>query len=445
MTDDAELLRRYVEQRSEAAFAQLVSQHVDMVYSAAFRQMRGDHHRAQEVTQMVFTDLARKAAGLLQHPVLPAWLHRSSRLAALALSRKEARRQGYENAAGKEALIAEPNTPALDWGLVGPVLDDAISELEIRDREAILLRYFSAHPFGEIGRKLKLSENAARMRVERALIKLHERLSRRGISSTSAALAAALAAQSVVAAPIGVAAAASSAALTASVGVAGWVSFMTSSKLSLALAAAVVVGGAALIGSEEKAQTEAASRIAILSRQNALIPALRQQNQKLAVSSVHTRQLMDEASNLEELEKDVEQLETQKTNNSAEQTILQRHLAVRNARLDPSAAAFDISRLDQRPKILKQGRPTYPQEMAYSGEQGEVLVDFIVGTDGQVYNAVALQSSNREFEYPAMQAVNQWQFSPGQVGGLNVNVHMQVPIVFSLNAGTPPPAIGTWF
>ena len=84
MTDDAELLRRYAEDRSEASFAELVRRHVDLVYSAALRQCRGDHHRAQEVTQMVFADLARKASSISRHPVLPAWLHRSSRLAALA-------------------------------------------------------------------------------------------------------------------------------------------------------------------------------------------------------------------------------------------------------------------------------------------------------------------------------------------------------------------------
>jgi hypothetical protein len=45
MTDDSELLRRYAHERSEAAFAELVARHVDLVYSAALRQTRGDHHR----------------------------------------------------------------------------------------------------------------------------------------------------------------------------------------------------------------------------------------------------------------------------------------------------------------------------------------------------------------------------------------------------------------
>jgi DNA-directed RNA polymerase specialized sigma24 family protein len=100
MTDDTELLCQYADNRSEAAFAELVSRHVDLVYSASLRQCRGDHHRAQEVTQMVFSDLARKASALARHPVLPAWLHRSSHLAALDLLRREGRRHRYERAAG---------------------------------------------------------------------------------------------------------------------------------------------------------------------------------------------------------------------------------------------------------------------------------------------------------------------------------------------------------
>src|SRR5271163_4092396 len=138
MTDDAELLRRYADDRSEAAISELVNRHVDLVYSSALRQCRGDHHRAQEVTQMVFGDLARKASALVRHPVIPAWLHRSSRLAALDLFRKEGRRQKYERAAGAEAAATGEAGEAVAWEEVGPVLDEAIDGLDERDRQAIL-------------------------------------------------------------------------------------------------------------------------------------------------------------------------------------------------------------------------------------------------------------------------------------------------------------------
>jgi periplasmic protein TonB len=94
---------------------------------------------------------------------------------------------------------------------------------------------------------------------------------------------------------------------------------------------------------------------------------------------------------------------------------------------------FDISKLDQQPQPTYQARPQYPFEMRRAGIAGEVLVDFIVDNTGTVQNAYALKSSQREFEAAAVQAVSKWKFKPGRKGGRNVNTHMQVPIVFTLN------------
>jgi len=60
---DQELLREYATTGAEAAFARLVERHVELVYSAAFRQT-GNHAMAQDVSQAVFIILARKAASL---------------------------------------------------------------------------------------------------------------------------------------------------------------------------------------------------------------------------------------------------------------------------------------------------------------------------------------------------------------------------------------------
>jgi periplasmic protein TonB len=94
---------------------------------------------------------------------------------------------------------------------------------------------------------------------------------------------------------------------------------------------------------------------------------------------------------------------------------------------------FDISKLDQTPTPRYQARPQYPFEMRRAGIAGEVLVDFIVDMNGDVQNAYAAKSSQREFEAAAVQAVSKWKFKPGRKGGRNVNTHMQVPIVFTLN------------
>jgi protein TonB len=112
--------------------------------------------------------------------------------------------------------------------------------------------------------------------------------------------------------------------------------------------------------------------------------------------------------------------------------------------LDAGTSLWNPSVLDQMPKMLKQNRPEYPPEMRNAGASGQVVVDFIVGTDGLVYNAFALSSSDQAFEDSAVNAVSQWTFSSGQKNGQSVYTHMQVPIVFKI--GEPPvPTSDTWF
>lgn len=93
---------------------------------------------------------------------------------------------------------------------------------------------------------------------------------------------------------------------------------------------------------------------------------------------------------------------------------------------------FDISKLDQIPQAKVRVQPQYPFEMRRAGITGEVLVEFIVDANGDVRNAFAVRSSQREFEAAAVQAVSKWKFRPGKKGGRNVNTRMQQPISFSL-------------
>src|SRR6266516_1271727 len=74
MTPDYDLLRRYAETNSEEAIAELVRRHLDLVYSAALRQVNGDAHLAQDVAQAVFSELARKATALSLRRALAGWL-----------------------------------------------------------------------------------------------------------------------------------------------------------------------------------------------------------------------------------------------------------------------------------------------------------------------------------------------------------------------------------
>lgn len=182
--DDAALLLAYSEQHSEQAFRELVRRHLPVVHAAALRQVNGDAHLAQDVAQRVFISFARKAAQLTRQPAIVGWLYTAARLEAARAVRTELRRRRREQQAVMNSPDPEP--PALDP--LGPILDEAMSDLGHADREAVLLRYFSGRSFGEIGEALRISEDAARKRVDRALDKLRDALGRRGFASTAAAL-----------------------------------------------------------------------------------------------------------------------------------------------------------------------------------------------------------------------------------------------------------------
>lgn len=96
------------------------------------------------------------------------------------------------------------------------------------------------------------------------------------------------------------------------------------------------------------------------------------------------------------------------------------------------AEIFDPSKLDQQPVPKVRVQPQYPFEMRRAGITGEVLVEFIVDSNGDVRNAFAVRSTQREFETAAIQAVSKWKFRPGKKGGRAVNTRMQQPISFSL-------------
>ena len=216
MTEDSELLRRYVRDRSEPAFAELVQRRAGLVYSAALRQVGGDTLLAQDVSQTVFIDLARKAAQLTDRPEITSWLYTSTRFAALTAVRETRRRQTREQEARLMQEIERPALADADWEKVRPLLDAALCDLPEQDRSAVLMRYFENEPFAAMGAKLGIGESSARMRAERAIDKLRSGLALQGIHSTAAALALVLSTHAVAAPPAGLVAALAGGALAKS-------------------------------------------------------------------------------------------------------------------------------------------------------------------------------------------------------------------------------------
>jgi RNA polymerase sigma factor (sigma-70 family) len=202
MIDDMELVRQYAQCKSEEAFATLVSRHVNLVYSVALRQVC-DAHLAEDITQTVFIILARKAGSLTSKTVISGWLYRTARYASAKALIMQRRRQHREQEAYMRAQLNETESNA--WMQIEPVLDTAMAQLGEKDHNAVVLRFFEGRNFKDISATLGTTEGGAKMRVNRALEKLRTFFTSRGLTFSAAAIAGAISANSVQAAPIGLA------------------------------------------------------------------------------------------------------------------------------------------------------------------------------------------------------------------------------------------------
>jgi RNA polymerase sigma factor (sigma-70 family) len=330
MTEDTELLRRYAADHSEAAFAELVQRRLDLVYSVALRQVGGDAHLAQDVTQRVFADLARKAAKLAERAVLSGWLYRSAQFAASDVVRSERRRRAREQEA--EIMREDTADSANDagWEKIRPVLDEVMGELPDSDRDAIALRFLDDQSFTDIGHALRLSEDGARKRVERALDKLHALLARRGVTSTTAALALTLTGQAATSAPAGLAVAITGTALAGTAaGTAAsagwWLAFMSMSKIQVGIVAALALAGVAGYVSQARVTGDLRRELATGQNQPREIAALRTENRGLADAltevealrrdDAELKQLAEEAVGLKKRSEDAQRVNQARTDN----------------------------------------------------------------------------------------------------------------------------------
>src|SRR5580693_2011546 len=200
--DDMALLREYVAQDSGAAFAELVTRHVNKVYSVALRHTRNPHS-AEEITQAVFVILAKKSRHLGKRVILSGWLYQTARLTAVTHIRSEIRRARREQEAHMRTVLNKGESDA--WTQIAPLLDAAMAGLNETDRHAVVLRFFDGKSMREVGAALGANEEAAKKRVGRAVEKLRRFFTKRGIILPAAALTAAISAHSVQAAPLALA------------------------------------------------------------------------------------------------------------------------------------------------------------------------------------------------------------------------------------------------
>src|ERR1700704_6797309 len=160
--DDNALLREYTEHDSEAAFASLVTRHVNKVYSVALRHPRNPH-QAEEITQAVFVILSRKSRHMGKRVILSGWLYQTARLTAVTFIRSKIPRARREQEAHMQTLLNESESDV--WPQIAPLLDAAMAGLSEVDRHAVVLRFFDGKSMKEVGVALGASEDAAKMRL----------------------------------------------------------------------------------------------------------------------------------------------------------------------------------------------------------------------------------------------------------------------------------------
>ena len=211
-TDSQRLLADYVAEHSEVAFRELVTHYIDFVYSVAARLTEYDSQLAQDVTQTVFVDLARTAPNLNKNVMLGGWLHRHTCFVTAKAMRSERRRKFYERWAVEMSALHDDSQEHLK--LLAPVLDEAINQLCVKDRTAIVLRFFEQCDFSSIGNVLGVTDDAAQKRVTRALEKLRGLLQRRRVALSVTTLATVLTSSAVTAAPASLSATVSTAAFS---------------------------------------------------------------------------------------------------------------------------------------------------------------------------------------------------------------------------------------
>ena len=284
MTDSGKLLADYATNGSEHAFRELVAAYVDLVYSTAIRLVGGDAHLAEDVAQMVFTDLARKARTLPGDVMLGGWLHRDTCFVAGKLMRGERRRQFRERQAA-EMNSLQSHTEA-NLAQIAPMLDEAINQLGAADRTAVLMRYFERRDLRSIGEALGSTENAAQKRVTRALEELRILLKRRGVALSTTALGTVLASTAVNAAPAGLAAGiAGTAFASAAVGAGttlGILKLMSMTKLQVGVAALMIAGAVTTLVIQHERQKTLREENQSLRRQLELAAQLQAENASLS-------------------------------------------------------------------------------------------------------------------------------------------------------------------
>jgi RNA polymerase sigma factor (sigma-70 family) len=190
---DSQLLERFVAQREEAAFEELVRRHGPMVLGVCRRTLRNEHD-VEDAFQATFLVLVRKARSVRPRDLVGHWLYGVAYRTALRARALDARRRD------KEKAMPRPAAPSTGlWQDVMPLLDQELSGLPEKYRIAVVLCDLEGKSRKEAAGILDCSEGTLSSRLARARTMLAQRLSRRGVSLSGGALATLVASDVVLA------------------------------------------------------------------------------------------------------------------------------------------------------------------------------------------------------------------------------------------------------
>jgi RNA polymerase sigma factor (sigma-70 family) len=184
---DGELLERFVHERDDAAFTELVRRHGPMVLGVC-RRLLIRTEDVEDAFQATFMVLVRKAESIRKRDSAASWLYGvAQRVACRARAALGRRRERERRAARPEAT-----TPDEAWHELRPVLDGAVHLLPEKHRLLVVLCYMEGKTYEEAARLLALSKGTVSTLLTQAREMLRRHLKRRGIALSLALLATVL-------------------------------------------------------------------------------------------------------------------------------------------------------------------------------------------------------------------------------------------------------------
>ncbi|MDQ8197948.1 TonB family protein [Pelagicoccus enzymogenes] len=424
---DSELLNRFCSERSETAFTLLVERHLRVVFAVAQNRLGGDAQLAEDVCQIVFSQLARSAKSLRHHGNVKAWLFKTSHFTAAKLVRSQVRQKMREH---DYEYVRDPSLPEEKENLA-QFIDESIEQLPQADQEVLLLRFFESMDYKSIGIRLSMEPNTARMKVERALDKLQASFKKRGIVTTGAALSAAFSTYANCSLPAYLATSVVNVSV-ANLGGLATVGLVSALKLPLAATAAILLTGIAI----ERQSTDAAMESKVAVEQVAHTQAEHIESPPTTSPSDSNPDAIDLAyaaldndatvlaQRLEEIE-----LEIQKLHN----------------RRPSSDKIYSISELDTKPTASAIRMADYPVRHLATKEKGKAVIEFVLGTDGTTSDLRVITATHPDFGKSALEAIAKSEFNPGRIGATAVQSRVRIPIMFTPDPAEDQAETQTWF